>query len=67
MAWALASVLGSVINRQVASGGEELLVTLMYHPQGIAGSDGLPGDKGDLVSMAEPLTVNREPPGQFGW
>lgn len=31
------------------------MVTLVCHPQGIAGSDGLPGDKGELVSMSEPL------------
>lgn len=33
------------------------MVTLVCHPQGIAGSDGLPGDKGELVSMSEPLTA----------
>lgn len=45
-------------NRHVALGGEEPTVTLVCHPQGIAGSDGLPGDKGELVSMAGSLTAN---------
>lgn len=45
-------------NRLVASGGQEPMVTLVCRPQGIAGSDGLPGDKGELVSMSEPLTAN---------
>lgn len=44
-----------ISDRQVASSVEEPMVTVVYPPQGIAGSDGLPGDKGELVSMAEPL------------